>query len=983
MSDWRSWQLQEWNEHLLRYFFGRRTEDDPPVATLLATPEQLARATGDASVDATEVRNAFVAMVVEAVGRHRSLLDHASNYQDWPRPPAQDRAPWFVSHLFFTCIAAAESSEDLGGEGSYVQRLRELAGGMLPDYTLQWLPTLWTNLAEWLEADTRSFRSLKLPDPGGFTRIGHTVKLTFPDRRDQRVLSELLANAGLQGHEPPVGKVIALVAGARGRFRRSFQEAFDDFRSGFFNGARLAGDAITHRFWSAVRDAALRGRGAVAEADAAGSLRFQLLCEEQEDRLHPFLVADEVMAAGRLRTLELPVPFDVWRYAVVSSEPGHADAEASYATARDVLLGRIAIPRLSSLAAQGLVPLADGVHGCLESAGQEQLEQSRTALAREDRAKTLIDMFGKGRARSNASVLPGWVELRGLQLARLSADTLDGTALAGCWQLYESIVRSTVRLLNGVKADDGWLGFREVLPRISVSSAREVAMLGVDGGREALQEDEEGSWRLPSRDLQGTYRFEATLDTDGAEAVSARFNLVVGTERVRLPDAPDAWITEGLGGTVTPLAAAPLALTPSDLAAPVTDGTHYLGPVVGEFVEGPEDAAWHVTRFAGKANGARCRHDLAEASGAARVANNSARRRWRQLLFHCSPHPSDGGFAAARSRIRQRALSGELPIVEGQLASISTEVLQNLTAAPELERLLAIAAARANGRTGIPYREWLGYVERVMGLSRERSRALTRSWAEAGILDIAFYARWRHCSVFMRPPRLVAFRTEGGYGATILGMLLPTTRSTVRAALRETGVAYEERIRVTAQAPALVTMRCSRPDQLEELSMQAGLTLSWLDPAVERYAEQCRHDGCCAPPQNYDERTSWSRWSLKAATNLDGVSFTHCVRPGSPDYWHVESDDRSVWSYDLNTARLWGLALLGHRLFAEDGGLTADHAYLPLPLARFLTVVEGTAPGADMGGQHRYPCGSPALQERILNVVRSAFDPRRLPRLRK
>ena len=140
------------------------------------------------------------------------------------------------------------------------------------------------------------------------------------------------------------------------------------------------------------------------------------------------------------------------------------------------------------------------------------------------------------------------------------------------------------------------------------------------------------------------------------------------------------------------------------------------------------------------------------------------------------------------------------------------------------------------------------------------------------------------------------------------------------------GVEIEERAQVTAQAPALVTMRCGKQHQLEALSTRAGVPLRWLEPEIARYAEQCRHDGLGSAPQNYDERTPWTRWSLSAGLDASGVAFTHCVCPGRPDYWQVEAGDRSVWSFDLNTARLWGLALLGKRPFAvADGGqMTAE-----------------------------------------------------------
>ncbi|MGY3578935.1 hypothetical protein [Bradyrhizobium sp. USDA 4504] len=981
MSDWRSWQLPEWNERLLVHFFGRQPGEDAPVVALLTTPEELARVTGDVTANPSDVRDRFIIQLREAIGPNRSLFDDAANYQHWPNPPPPERVPRFVSHLIFSCIAASESSEELASEGSYLLRLRELAGGTLPDYTLQWLPTLWSNLAAWLAANARQFRPLRLPQPGGYTRIGHSVKLAFPDRRDQRVLSEILDRAGLQGHEPPVGKVIALVAASRGRFRQAFQQAFDNFRSSFANGTRHARETLEHRFWSAVRDAALRGRGAGVDEDGEDAL-LQLLCEEQDDRLHLFLVTDEPISEGRFRTAELPVTFDRWRYAVIENKQVADAPEGAYATARDVLTGRISTPRLSSLVAQGLVTLVEGVHGCLELGGPEQLEQSRTVLARDERAKALITLFGKARVRSNPSVYRGWVELRGLELRRLSAETLEETALVGCWQLYDSIVRPFARLQRGVRADDGWLGLREILPRIVAPGASAVVMTGVDSRREVLGKDEEGAWQLPSRDLEGEFQFEISLEEGGTVGLSARFNRVVAGQDVRLPDELNAWILEGLGGTTTLAGTAPLRDSPSTESAPAADLTFHLGPVVGQFLNGPEEAAWSVTKFGGKAMGARCRPDLAETSGIARVSDISARRRWRQLLFNCRPDPSDEDFNAARSRIRQSVISTELPTDENIVSSAQAAAPRNLTVAAEVDRLLAIAAARAGGRTGIPFREWSGHVERVMGLSREGIRALTRSWAEAGILDIAFYARWRHCSVFVRSPTLVGFRTERGFGATILGLLLPTTRRSVRLAAEHVGAAIEERTHVTTQAPAIMTVRCSRQEQLEAISKRAGVPLRWLEFEFVRYAEQNRHDGLGPAPQNYDERTPWTRWSLGAGLDTSEISFTHCVRAGCPDYWHLEAGDRSVWSFDLNTARLWGLAMLRQNPFATvDGGqLIAAQAFLPLPMARCLAILSGTAPGVGEDGRYRYPCASTALSRSILSVLETIFDPHRLRR---
>jgi hypothetical protein len=125
---------------------------------------------------------------------------------------------------------ASKSSDELGDEASFISRLRDLTQDQLPDHSLQMLPRRWENLADWLAATPRKFRPLLLPNPGSLTRIGYTVKLAFPDRRDQKQLSELLDRAGLSGHEPPAGRVLTLVGSQRTRFRPSFLQAFDEFR---------------------------------------------------------------------------------------------------------------------------------------------------------------------------------------------------------------------------------------------------------------------------------------------------------------------------------------------------------------------------------------------------------------------------------------------------------------------------------------------------------------------------------------------------------------------------------------------------------------------------------------------------------------------------------------------------------------------------------------------------------------------------------
>lgn len=966
---------------MLAFFFARRGEEDLPVVALVAMPEELARAAGAPATQALEVRDAFVASVREAMSLRGSLLDDASNYQEWPAPPSQDQIPRFVAHLVFTCIAASESSEELASENSYLQRLRELCGGNLPDHTLQWLPTLWENLAAWLASRGHDYRPLRLPDPGGHTRIGYSEKLAFPDRRDQRVLSQLLDEAGLLGHDPPVGRIVDLVAAARNQFRRSFLEAFDDFRARLARGPLHARDVVEHRVWSAVRDAASRGRGLIDDTALEQAARFQILCEEQDDRLQPFIVSDRSIAGGQIATREMSVEFDIWHHAVVRTRSAAAGPEAAFETARAVLVGDLWLPRLSSLATQGLVPLVDGVHGCLEVAGAEQLEESRTCLVRRDIAEALISAFGMGRPQSRASAVDGWREITGLKLRRLSAEALARLGLDRCWQLHLSIIRAGLKLQGGVRGRDGWLGYREILPHVVAPGAREITVERPGAERQQLRKDDAGAWHLPREDHDGECLIEAIVDDGSVERLSVRFVGIVGSENIRMPDEVDAWSVEGLGGTGTLSMQAPATSDAGRGPAPVAERTVYLGPVVGQFVEDAGEAAWRVTRFAGKTTGARCRHDLAEETGKARIDDKSARRKWRQLLLNCKADASDEGFAAARSGIRRRVMAGDQPTVDVASRIVAGDTRREPSAAPTVDRLLSIVVARAGNRTGIPFREWARFVEQVMGVSGIQFRILTRCWAEAGIIDIGSFARWSHSSVFARAPKLFGFCTERGFGATIMGVTLPITRHELHFAAKRIGVEIEDRCGGSTWAPTLMTLRTARLELLDDLARAVRMPLLWLDLDLERYAGQCRHDGRTPPPQNYDDARVWKRWSLSAPKDSGGLSFVHRSRLGQPDYWEVGFKDRSVWSYDLNTARSWAASMTGeHPLVAsDDAGLLAMHAYLPLPLARFATAVEGAVIGSYENGQYQYRVSSRELRDRLIGVVRTVFDVRRLP----
>jgi hypothetical protein len=253
-NHWLEWTAQRWSEALLEHFF----LDDgtsAPVNRLLVTAEELQKVTADDRAEPARVHDAFLASVRRPPSeiRNRALSTMWLRGGIWTggTPP-----PFFV-YLVLTCLAASATGEEVRAEGEFRERLRILLNHPPgTSYPLEDLPKLWEAFAAWVHRRRESgapLRELILPDPGWMNRIGYSLRLAFPARRDQLKLIELLAPHAL-GATPPIPLVIDLVERRLGSFTDSFQEAFTTFRRAHVRSdPRL--DVLP--FWSAVRDAAI------------------------------------------------------------------------------------------------------------------------------------------------------------------------------------------------------------------------------------------------------------------------------------------------------------------------------------------------------------------------------------------------------------------------------------------------------------------------------------------------------------------------------------------------------------------------------------------------------------------------------------------------------------------------------------------------------------------------------------------------------
>ncbi len=249
---WETWGRAEWNAALVPHLFACVQGEGQPILRIPVTPEMLARAAGANLSCAAAVRDSFVkvyrALPTWQINR---LFEVPYACACWT--PSESSFPPFVADLVLTLLVASASDRTYD-EGNFRFRMaRELCKPVGTSYRLPGLAGLWEFLEDWLSQMIdrgEHYRYLRLPDPGQRdTLIGYSKRLAFPQHRDYRKLSRVLATAGLDAQAPP-RRVLHHVLEARAHFSNRFLCELHDFeRCLRETSLRLH----SHPFWAAVQ----------------------------------------------------------------------------------------------------------------------------------------------------------------------------------------------------------------------------------------------------------------------------------------------------------------------------------------------------------------------------------------------------------------------------------------------------------------------------------------------------------------------------------------------------------------------------------------------------------------------------------------------------------------------------------------------------------------------------------------------------------
>lgn len=923
-GDWRSWNRFDWSNRLLDSYFGRPQLG--PVRSLNVTDPGLAAAAGQPSDMGEQVREALISSVLRASGADRK--DYFDVGLNGFRHPTE--VP-YLAHLIVSCVSAVGSGNN--DEAGFIDGFLELIDHLTHQGRLDKLAFLWAELANWL-AKRDTFRSLDLPDPGGWTRIGYSVRLAFPSRADQRALRRCFERDELVGINPSTGSVITSVARAKATFSERFWDRFDDFR--LLHSAGVSQDELVATpFWTAV-ELADGGRGTASES----AMVWTMLADDTEFDLSLTLASKERPSDGFLPVKQNELDDREWPFVVEFKSWSQMVESLAAGTPR--------APLIAEMVRGGVLPFILNPHGQLVLARRSLLPEVEVLLAEDRVVDDLRRLFPAPKATARrSSTAPGWSVVRGLHLTAISVTALAGTSLAGCQLLQEAPVLNQLRIVRGVPVEDGYLGHAGFLPAVAVNDAIRVTLAGPTGHPYDL-DLVEGSWILPRVDLDG--EFEVIADLGQREICrTVNFYARPTSERPRQPVVIEGYLLEHLASAVSMSNGAPLAAPSLDeIETFQADDDEYLGRDVGRFVASIDEATWVVTRF-GTWSFLRRRGPGVDVTPEARVQRAGLRRSWRTKLARSSSHPADREASSIGRTIAARKWD-TLPLRADPTTPPRTA--RQPTAQDRTARAVEAVVATTNRRLGFTPVAWRQLLTSELDADATSWPAVDRAWKEAGLVRDLLNVRSGSRLIAAVPPRLCTFRTDGWYGATLLGTMLPSTRRRVLASAQKMHCLVSEQTGVSPLVPPILSLRAEAPEHLEALGRQLDLPLV---PVPRQPPFLGSRDLTASPPLGY-EPADFSR-------NLPGppgVEITRFWRPRAPQFWLVESDAYRTWLHHEHSALFWARMFVGAELVSlGDGQLILEDAVMPLALATWLVTLSGVPPGTDpSSGKYSIPLPS-------------------------
>ncbi|MFK4581187.1 hypothetical protein [Bradyrhizobium ottawaense] len=460
--------LADWEEALTRRFLAAAGEGVGPIRSFDICPETLAAAAGaDLSAGAQAV-----AAFKKALLAQRGALFSALEDGFFDRRLAPD-CPGCFAYLALTIFVDSQREGD-GASEQFRPKLAAFLGVDRSFSRLSGVATMWKALREWLARQAKSgkpFRKLVLPEEDGWNQIGHTVRLSFPSRRDRTFLAHFF------DHHPDIAAdEKAMLAALRNLVDRSgtskgLHEAFDEFYAAYQSEQRSLAD---HRFWKFVLSVA-----AARNVDMPADVALELYPDE--DGLPHF------------------------RMDVVNA----SDRASEYATLQS------AVAAIGKLGPSNLLKVAEAGYIVFKRIGTSRW--------------SAVPRFSDCRGEVKVGLSPRLTALVGMKLGRLrpsgdwsltnepvSVSKVEDALRRVLAKGEPSQIISGVTVTGGVRTDHHWLGRRFLLPRVATDlGVPTIAAEGDDDGPPlTCKEIEPNLYAIRSRrPVAGAFELRSSANT--------------------------------------------------------------------------------------------------------------------------------------------------------------------------------------------------------------------------------------------------------------------------------------------------------------------------------------------------------------------------------------------------------------------------------------------------------------------------------------
>nr|WP_278185509.1 hypothetical protein [Pseudomonas viridiflava] len=291
--------FDDWEKCLVDYFLAIGPNGDAsPIRSIEVTSRTLTLACGATHESEEQVEEIFRKVLTQDLLLMTSLRDGSQRFEKL-------NVPNCFSYLVLTLLIDNLLESDTAQGGEYRNKLAKWLGKDTTASNLRGIALMWESLVLWLEKRIQAgepFRRLILPNPGNWTHIGYTRRLSFPSKADLK----LVANFCQEHPSAHLDLHVSISAFPRelidDRASWGLRDAFEEFRKAYYLQRRALGDL---RFWRLLeRASTLIGRPArssvtiemLLDADKC-ALFFAYLGEQSE--AEPFTFFDSALIAVR------------------------------------------------------------------------------------------------------------------------------------------------------------------------------------------------------------------------------------------------------------------------------------------------------------------------------------------------------------------------------------------------------------------------------------------------------------------------------------------------------------------------------------------------------------------------------------------------------------------------------------------------------------------------------------------------------------